>query len=61
MGPQGEVINLCLESWGRLWTIDLALREQERCAKERREKVMYAVTSGQREAEEFMAFLENSS
>lgn len=32
-------MNLCLESWGRLWTIDLALQDEEKRARERGEKV----------------------
>lgn len=61
MGPQGEVINLCLESRGRLWTIDPVLQDEEKCAKERREKGTHAEKSnGQRRGgRRVTAFLEN--
>lgn len=35
--PRGQVIDLCLESEGRLWIIELVLQDEEVEAKERGE------------------------
>lgn len=50
MRPQGEVINLCLESRERPWTVGLVLQDEQNCARQRRAKAPYAEKgAGQRD------------
>lgn len=60
MGPQAKGIDLCLESWARLWTADLVPQDEEKCAKEGRKSRLQR-SAGQVEAAELTAFLQNST
>ena len=60
MRPQREVINLCLESRGRPWTVGLVLQDEQNFARQRRAKAPYAekVAGYRRRGAELLALLD---